>query len=97
MPPWATVEADVDVVCRLHQRIADVYPVETLDIIVVGIFHQVWYGTEADHVGWSSGQGCGCWCRISGQHDVHLHKVGKNMPHELRCSGVRNMTGAALE
>ena len=41
MPPWATCEADVDVVCRLHQRIANVYPVETLDVVVVGIFHQV--------------------------------------------------------
>ena len=41
MPPWTSVEADVDVVCRLHQRVADVYPVESLDIVVVGIFHQV--------------------------------------------------------
>ena len=41
MPPWTAVEADVDVVCRLHQRVATVYPVETLDIVVVGIFHQV--------------------------------------------------------
>ena len=41
MPPWTAVEADVDVVCRLHQRIANVFPVETLDIVVVGIFHQV--------------------------------------------------------
>ncbi len=41
MPPWATEDADVDIVCRLHQRVADVYPVEMLDIIVVGIFHQV--------------------------------------------------------
>lgn len=41
MPPWATQEADVDVVCSLHQRVADVYPIAELDVIVVGIFHQV--------------------------------------------------------
>ena len=41
MPPWATVEASVDVVCRLHQRINDVYDVSRIDVVVVGIFHQV--------------------------------------------------------
>ena len=41
MPPWASQEADVDVVCDLHQRLADVYPIAQLDVIVVGIFHQV--------------------------------------------------------
>ena len=40
MPPWATVEASVDVVCRLHQRINDVYDVSRIDVVVVGIFHQ---------------------------------------------------------
>eukprot|EP00879_Flechtneria_rotunda_P015784 GHRR01016507.1.p1 GENE.GHRR01016507.1~~GHRR01016507.1.p1 ORF type:complete len:186 (+),score=28.62 GHRR01016507.1:582-1139(+) len=45
MPPWTTVEADVDVVCNLHQRLGDVYPVQEIDVVVVGIFHQVcdWY------------------------------------------------------
>eukprot|EP00775_Hariotina_reticulata_P001680 gene1680-2024_t len=40
MPPWTTVEADVDVVCNLHQRLSDVYPVQNIDVVVVGIFHQ---------------------------------------------------------
>lgn len=31
----------MDVVCDLHQRLADVYPIAQLDVIVVGIFHQV--------------------------------------------------------
>jgi len=33
--------ADVDVVCNLHQRLSDVYPVQNIDVVVVGIFHQV--------------------------------------------------------
>lgn len=41
MPPWTTVEADADVVCNLHQRLSDVYPVQDIDVVVVGIFHQV--------------------------------------------------------
>lgn len=41
MPPWTTVEATVDVVCRLHQRINDVYDISEIDVVVVGIFHQV--------------------------------------------------------
>jgi len=41
MPPWTNEEADVDVVCRLHQRLADVYPATNIDVCVVGIFHQV--------------------------------------------------------
>lgn len=41
MPPWSPVEASVDVVCRLHQRINDVYDVTKIDVVVVGIFHQV--------------------------------------------------------
>ncbi len=41
MPPWSAVEASVDVVCRLHQRINDVYDVSQIDVVVVGIFHQV--------------------------------------------------------
>ena len=41
MPPWSPVEASVDVVCRLHQRINDVYDVNQIDVVVVGIFHQV--------------------------------------------------------
>lgn len=31
----------MDVVCRLHQRLADVYPASDIDVCVVGIFHQV--------------------------------------------------------
>ncbi len=41
MPPWTTVEADADVVCSLRQRLCDVYPVGAIDVVVVGIFHQV--------------------------------------------------------
>jgi hypothetical protein len=41
MPPWTTQEADADVVLSLHQRLADVYPVQDIDVVVVGIFHQV--------------------------------------------------------
>ena len=40
-PTRAQVEASVDVVCRLHQRINDVYDVSKIDVVVVGIFHQV--------------------------------------------------------
>lgn len=41
MPPWCDVSADIDVVCKLHQRLSDVYPVQEIDVVVVGIFHQV--------------------------------------------------------
>ena len=41
MPPWTTVQASVDIVCRLHQRLGDVYPASEIDVVVVGIFHQV--------------------------------------------------------
>ena len=41
MPPWTTVQADVDLVCKLHERLSDVYDVSKLDVVVVGIFHQV--------------------------------------------------------
>ena len=41
MPPWTDVEVDVDVVCNLSQRLADVYPTDQIDVVVVGIFHQV--------------------------------------------------------
>jgi hypothetical protein len=41
MPPWTDIEADVDVVCKLHQCVNDVFPVGEIDCVVVGIFHQV--------------------------------------------------------
>jgi hypothetical protein len=47
MPPWTAIEADVDVVCGLHQRINDVYPMHEVDVVVVGIFHQVRNATGA--------------------------------------------------
>ena len=47
MPPWTTVQADVDLVCKLHERLSDVYDVSKLDVVVVGIFHQVETGTIA--------------------------------------------------
>lgn len=42
MPPWTSVKPSVDVVCRLHQRLNDVYSANKIDVVVVGIFHQVW-------------------------------------------------------
>ena len=44
MPPWTNVQADVDLVCKLHERLSDVYDVSKLDVVVVGIFHQVDFG-----------------------------------------------------
>lgn len=41
MPPWTDVKPSVDLVCRLHQRLGDVYPASKIDVVVVGIFHQV--------------------------------------------------------
>ena len=41
MPPWTEVEATLDVVCKLCERLDDVFPVTELDVVVVGIFHQV--------------------------------------------------------
>lgn len=41
MPPWTNVQASVDIVCRLHQRLGDVYSASDIDVVVVGIFHQV--------------------------------------------------------
>ena len=41
MPPWSDVRPDVDLVCKLHQRLGDVYNVHDIDVVVVGIFHQV--------------------------------------------------------
>lgn len=41
MPPWADVSPDLDLVCKLHQRLSDVCDVQEIDIVVVGIFHQV--------------------------------------------------------
>ena len=54
MPPWSEVQADKDIVCGLHQRLGDVYPLADIDVVVVGIFHQVgeqsgllWAGVDA--------------------------------------------------
>ena len=47
MPPWAEVSPNLDLVCRLHQRLSDVCDVQEIDIIVVGIFHQVCQLIEA--------------------------------------------------
>ena len=41
MPPWTEVAATLDVVCKLCERLDDVFPVAELDVVVVGIFHQV--------------------------------------------------------
>ena len=46
MPPWTEVEASLDVVCKLCERLDDVFPVAELDVVVVGIFHQA-RGTRA--------------------------------------------------
>ena len=52
MPPWTTVEADHDIVCRLNQRLGDVYPVDNIDVVVVGIFHQVLWLQLSDNAFW---------------------------------------------
>lgn len=58
----AQVEASVDVVCRLHQRINDVYDVSKIDVVVVGIFHQ-------------ARQRMPCTSPASCMHvNLHLHK-----------------------
>ena len=41
MPPWTDDTADIDVVLKLHQRLHHVYPAGDIDVVVVGIFHQV--------------------------------------------------------
>jgi len=41
MPPWSKVAASQDVVCKLNERMRDVPGIESLDVVVVGIFHQV--------------------------------------------------------
>ena len=41
MPPWAQVSPNLDLVCKLHERLSDVCDVQEIDIVVVGIFHQV--------------------------------------------------------
>lgn len=41
MPPWTSVDADLDVVCQLGQRVDEVCDTVGLDAVVVGIFHQV--------------------------------------------------------
>jgi acetolactate synthase regulatory subunit len=41
VPSWSDVAVDADVVCRLNQRFRDVYDVDSCDVVVTGIFHQV--------------------------------------------------------
>eukprot|EP00803_Ostreobium_quekettii_P011145 evm.model.scf_71.8 EVM.evm.TU.scf_71.8 scf_71:108681-110204(+) len=58
IPPWSEVKADVDVVCSLHERLGDLYPVDQIDVVVVGIFHQVaemLAGVPAPVVYWEQG------------------------------------------
>ena len=49
MPPWTDVKPDVDLVCKLHERLSDVYNVQDIDVVVVGIFHQVSCPAHAFH------------------------------------------------
>jgi hypothetical protein len=35
------VQPDVDLVCKLHQRLSDCYDTTKIDVVLVGIFHQV--------------------------------------------------------
>jgi len=58
MPPWTDVEVDVDVVCNLSQRLVDVYPTDQIDVVVVGIFHQVaelLFGVSVPVIYWEQG------------------------------------------
>ncbi|PRW45111.1 glycosyl transferase group 1 [Chlorella sorokiniana] len=41
VPPWSDVQADEGVVCRQDQRFRDVYNVDSCDVVITGIFHQV--------------------------------------------------------
>ncbi|GAB4817162.1 hypothetical protein N2152v2_004208 [Parachlorella kessleri] len=41
LPPWTDVGADEDVVCRLSQRMDEACDMSGVDVVVVGIFHQV--------------------------------------------------------
>lgn len=59
MPPWTQEEADADVVCTLNQRLSDVYPVEDIDVVVVGIFHQVGWDSCLCQGLTAGGGGCG--------------------------------------
>lgn len=63
MPPWTQEEADADVVCTLNQRLSDVYPVEDIDVVVVGIFHQVGADSCLCRGFTAGGGGCGSNCR----------------------------------
>eukprot|EP00955_Chlamydomonas_euryale_P096715 365028-Chlamydomonas_euryale.AAC.32 len=43
VPPWSGVSADEDVLLAPHEHLAGVYAgVNTLDVVVVGMFQQVW-------------------------------------------------------
>ncbi|KAI3426406.1 hypothetical protein D9Q98_008776 [Chlorella vulgaris] len=58
VPSWSDVAVDADVVCRLNQRFRDVYDVDSCDVVVTGIFHQVpeWLvGTSAPIVYFEQG------------------------------------------
>ena len=50
MPPWTTVQASADIVCGLHQRLGDVYPASKIDVVIVGIFHQVQFASPTSTV-----------------------------------------------
>lgn len=41
MPPWTADEADVDIILKLHERLHHKIPAAEIDVVVVGIFHQV--------------------------------------------------------
>ena len=82
MPPWSPVTATVDVVCRLHQRINDVYDVSQIDVVVVGIFHQVTHPTCAPA---ALPQAC---CKYSeGAAGAHLIGNAVDLYHnyQMRC------------
>ncbi|KAK9831116.1 hypothetical protein WJX74_003873 [Apatococcus lobatus] len=58
MPPWTDDTADVDIVLKLHQRLHHVYPAGDIDVVVVGIFHQVaelLVGVSAPVLYWEQG------------------------------------------
>lgn len=43
VPPWSDVEADADVVISPEQPMAAAYDLRSLDAVVVGIYHQVYF------------------------------------------------------
>lgn len=85
MPPWTTVQASADIVCGLHQRLGDVYPASEIDVVVVGIFHQVQFASPAKYIIAATSlvlpwHAVNCWCCNRQHHTVLHHSCRLLMP-----------------